>query len=133
MQRRTHMILCMLISLLLASSSARAQQIEGMWSDSDRKNTYIFQRSNRFQFDGEVFGRHVSVNGVWETNPGLCWLGDNKRVTGNIILYVDTIQCCLSAQHLGGRLVLTEVWRKGGDVRLGQICQNRVLSPQKRE
>ena len=42
---------------------------------------------------------------------------------GNVMLYVDTKQCCLTARRLGKNLVLSLIWEKGH----ANACQNRVL------
>jgi hypothetical protein len=75
-------------------------------------------------------GNQQEEKGVWQYHDGICWLGDNKGMKGNIMVYVDKFQCCLGAQLFGARLVLTEVWKKGfghGD----ELCTNRVLTPHK--
>ena len=66
------------------------------------------------------------TDGVWKYQEGICWLGDKKQQQGNIMIYVDELRCCMSAEFLGNKLVLSEVWNKGIDY--FDICVNRVLT-----
>jgi hypothetical protein len=52
-------------------------------------------------------------------------LGDKKQQVGNLMVYADTLQCCMSAQFLGPKLVLSEIWQKGTDHL--SVCTSRVL------
>jgi len=110
--------------VMVVTSALAADAPWGVWADKEQKHTYAFLKNNEFRFWGE----RVSTNGVWQSTPGICWLGDNKRQTGNLIIYVDTVQSCMQAELLGNRFVLCEIWKKGFDVNLTEICVNRVLT-----
>jgi len=115
---------------LLAPSIARAQ--EGTWTDGT--HTYVFLKNNVFKFTGRAATKDGGVGtaeGVWQSSPGLCWRGDNK---GSVMIYVETLQCCMQAMLLGGKLVLSEVWQKGSGIvgpSLYGVCENRVLNKAK--
>lgn len=108
----------------------------GVWTNNEKTHVYAFLRNNELKFWGQRttwladIQRNTYVqdktDGVWQFQAGMCWLGDKKQQQGNVMIYVNSLQCCMSAQFLGNKLVLSAVWQKGDDD-LG-ICTNRVLS-----
>ena len=111
------------LSLLASAATAYADEAWGVWSDKDGEYTYYFLENSEFRFSGV----HGPVEGVWKTRPDVCSLrGGNK---GNLMIYADTGQCCMDAQLLGGKLVLSDIWRKnpGGGPHMWEVCANRVL------
>ena len=108
----------------------------GVWTNSERTHVYAFLKNNELKFWGQRttwdadLKRHThtqaKTDGVWHSQAGMCWLGDQKQQQGNVMIYVDSLQCCMSAIFLGKKLVLSEVWKKGID-EYG-VCQNRVLT-----
>jgi hypothetical protein len=51
---------------------AAAGGINGIWSDKDRKNTYLFLKNNEFKFQIEPYGKPIEGEGVWQFREGLC-------------------------------------------------------------
>lgn len=120
----------------LSLSAIAAAVSWGNWADKELTHVYSFSGNNELQFWGQKCNwqkelqrceyTKAKTDGVWQTQEGMCWLGDKKKQLGNVMIYADTLQCCMSAQLLGKKLVLSEVWSKGVD-ELG-ICTSRVLS-----
>lgn len=55
-------------------------------------------------------------------------LGDKEtRQQGNMMIYVDAMQCCLNATLLAKNFVLGRVWQKAS--KSLSICLDRVLRP----
>lgn len=78
----------------------------------------------------EEFGiKPAEATGAWETGDDICWLKDRKTGekadTGNLMIYLDGMQCCLAGKLLGDSFVLTKVWQKESKGLL--LCQNRLL------
>ncbi|HWR59707.1 MAG TPA: hypothetical protein VN328_12545, partial [Thermodesulfovibrionales bacterium] len=90
------------MSAILSSRIVYAESALGIWTDKEGKHTYGFQKNNEFMFltekptfkkkdkdiiadapDGIVDDR-LKVEGVWQSSPGMCWLGDKKQQTGNV-------------------------------------------------
>ena len=102
----------------------------GIWADQDQANVYAFLEKNDFKFRHRHQGKSFTLEGAWQTALGACWSDKDRQQTGNVLIYVNTVQCCMSAQFLGNNLVLTYVWdRPGGGVNQDpdRFCQNRVL------
>jgi len=102
----------------------------GIWADQDQANVYAFLEKNDFKFRHRRQGKTSTLDGAWQTALGACWSDKDRQQTGNVLIYVNTIQCCLSAQFLGNNLVLTYVWDRpagGPSQDPDHFCQNRVL------
>jgi hypothetical protein len=118
----------------LCPYSAMAQQlfIQGSWTDKEKDCTYSFLKDNGFRFRKRLNWSTEKkrteddpkeTDGVWRYGEEICWAGPAK---GNLMIYADTMQCCMLAQIIGGKLVLTEIWEKGHcDF---NICNNRLLT-----
>jgi hypothetical protein len=131
----TRILVCLVFPLFLASllfpgriHAAGAQSIIGRWSDND-ENAYAFFKNNELTFQSK--GQVNPVEGVWEYQEGICWLNPDKRLVGNIVIHIDTMECCINARILGSKLVLSEVWSKGYSSRGSDSCSNRVLMRRK--
>ena len=102
----------------------------GIWADQDQTNVYAFLENNDFKFRHKYQGKSYTLAGAWQTALGACWSDKNREQTGNLLIYANIVQCCMTAQFLGNNLVLTYVWDKPGGVLStdpGRFCQNRVL------
>jgi hypothetical protein len=65
------------VALFLLGASI-AEPPSGIWADKDNAHTYAFLKNAEFRFsDGKI-----NAEGVWETSPSLCWLG-NKTQRGS--------------------------------------------------
>jgi len=112
--------------------------LKGTWANketfSEEADVYMFLENHEFRFleAGHRAGewRHEELNGVWETGKDFCWLGNEPNKTyGNLMIYVGTVQCCLSVRWLGNKMVLSEIWSKGDPSGVfSTYCKNRVLS-----
>ena len=122
--------------LLLTEVSEAGDNGWGVWANNERTHVYALLKNNELKFWGQKgtyradLQRYIysqaKTDGVWQHQEGMCWLGDKKQQQGNVMIYVDTLQCCMSAQFLGNKLVLSNVWDKGHD-EYG-VCINRVLT-----
>lgn len=102
----------------------------GIWADQDQANVYAFLEKNDFKFRRRHQGKSYTLEGAWQSALGACWSDKDRQQTGNLLIYVNTVQCCMSAQFLGNNLVLTYIWdRPGGGAspEPDRFCQNRVL------
>jgi hypothetical protein len=102
----------------------------GVWADQDQTNVYAFLENNDFKFRHRYQGKTYVLAGAWQTALGACWSDKNREQTGNLLIYANIVQCCMTAQFLGNNLVLTYVWDKPGGVPSpdpDRFCQNRVL------
>lgn len=108
----------------------------GIWEDSAQDRTYAILRNNELKLWGKTGTWNQNTKqttysprkteGVWTSGEAICWLGDKKQQVGNLMIYADSLQCCMLARFLGTKLVLTEVWQKGSDT-LG-VCNSGVLN-----
>jgi hypothetical protein len=102
----------------------------GIWADQDQANVYAFLENNDFKFRHRRQGKPFALEGAWKTALGACWSDKNREQTGNVLIYVNTVQCCMTAEFLGSSLVLTYLWDKpagAGNSEPDRFCQNRVL------
>jgi hypothetical protein len=126
----------MLHACLVDNLAIAADAGWGIWTDKEAMHTYAFLRNNELKFRGVKSNWRKEIqqyettpgetDGVWQSGDDICWMGDKKQQKGNMMIYSDSLQCCMIAQFLGSKLVLSEVWQKGDD-ELG-ICENRVLT-----
>ena len=133
---RKSSIVVLLLSGAISLSAIAAGISWGNWTNNEQTHVSSFSANNELKFWGQKCKWQPNLqkceytqgmtDGVWKYQEGMCWLGDKKQQLGNVMIYADTVQCCMSAQFLGKKLVLSNVWSKGTD-ELG-ICTDRVLS-----
>jgi hypothetical protein len=96
-----------------------------------RPTFYAFLKNNDFKFRHRGQGKPSALEGAWKTALGACWSDKNREQTGNVLIYVNTVQCCMTAEFLGSNLVLTYVWDRpagaANNADPDRFCQNRVL------
>ena len=113
------------------TDSEKAGVVWGVWSDPDQTNVYAFLKNNDFKFRHRGQGKPSALEGAWKTALGACWSDKNREQTGNVLIYVNTVQCCMTAEFLGSNLVLTYVWDRpagaANNADPDRFCQNRVL------
>jgi hypothetical protein len=129
-------ILSLAITMLFVSSHPAfpAQEVLGVWTDEAGEVVYGFKDNHEFFFRGSKRGEKdgttsasQEAQGDWQTEGSICWKGwENSQEYGNLMVYVQSLHCCLLAKRLAGTLVLTKVW-EGGYTNFGQVCQDRVL------
>lgn len=130
------LVTALLILISISLSAIAAAVSWGIWTNKEQTHVYAFLAKDELKFWGQKGTWRADLqrfeysqgktDGVWQYQEGICWLGDKKQQLGNVMIYADTLQCCMMAQFLGSKLVLSEVWHKGTD-ELG-ICENRVLT-----
>ena len=139
--RNTLRALLLSIVWFLVLSPQAASTVEESWGkwEDDSGAVYEFLPKNEFRFSGvtnvlvpltgtaritgRIFGssgqyvaeRH-SFSGAWETGPEVC-------ASGNLKLYVGSLECCMEAKRLGQTLVLRVLSSKGE----GAACVSRTL------
>ncbi len=123
-------------TLAMARYAVAADKAWGVWSDKEQPYVFAFLKNSELKFWGQKSSWQADIqrntytkgktDGVWQHQEGMCWIGDKKQQQGNVMIYVDSLQCCMSAQFIGNKLVLSEIWNKGND-ELG-VCTSRVLT-----
>ena len=118
-------------SLLVVFAAVNAwgwgQESWGTWTDGT--STYAFIPNNTFKFTGRFATITTPyLTGVWETGRELCSLGSE---TGDLMIFVESTQCCMQKRFLGAKLVLSKVWEKGDSPRRPNIyddlCETGLL------
>lgn len=122
--------------LSTATAAELAQLLTGSWADETKSYSFEFRKNGDLTLTGtkvvmsartKKYERvSASSGGAWEARAELCWKGEDKLQSGNLLLYSGSMQCCISAQFVGSKLILGEVWRKGSN-ELG-ACANHVLN-----
>lgn len=79
-------------------------------------------------YAGKVTKPDASVLGVYREGPGVCWLNkdDGSKLMGDVLLYIDQIQCCLSIEAVSDKLAFTQVWEQGTGPGY-RMCGNQVF------
>lgn len=123
-------------TLTMTRYANAADNTWGVWTDKEQSYVYAFLENSEFEFWGQKSTWRADIqrytytkgktDGVWQYEEGICWIGDKKPQYGNLMIYVESLQCCMMVQFLGNKLVLSEIWNKGKD-ELG-LCTNRVLT-----
>ena len=126
---------------LLLSVSVNTSWLEGNWYWSNKfgRDILIFRTNNNlvYQSDYKMDDEKKTYRlfGTWKFQLGVCRSGDKQEVDegatveGNLVLSIDSAQCCLNAALLGNKLVLTKVWAKGSGLALHAYCSDNVLIP----
>lgn len=126
---------------LLLSISVNASWLEGNWYWSTKfgRDILIFGTNNFFIHQADYTIDDVKKSykqyGSWKYQLGVCRSGDKQEmgedttVEGNLVLSIDSTQCCLNAEQLGNKLVLTKVWVKGSGLALHSYCSDNLLIP----
>jgi hypothetical protein len=131
--RFTVVVLCM----LLHSMCFAGEEVFGYWADRNHMNLYNFESKGDFEYYGKVVnagdngfsGREEALpsykvwKGVFSHGKDKC---RSKIQKGDLMIYVDEMQCCMMTQAIAGKLVLTEVFSKGHEGM--SICRDRVLT-----
>lgn len=135
--RHTVRLTVIVMYLFLNAVCFAGNEMIGYWSDRNNMNIYNFDGKGDFEFYSKVMnaGDNVSSGGK-ETQPSyMVWKGvyspgkdkcRSNHQKGNLMIYVDEMQCCMMTQEIAGKLVLTEVFSKGHEGL--SICKDRVLT-----
>ncbi len=99
-----------------------ADSLNGVWADKGQKYIYAFLENTRFKF--WVFrDRPEKTQGVWNMNE--C---EADRQVGDLLIYTDKVQCCMSARISGNKLMLKKVWMQAYWVDALDVCSDKVLT-----
>lgn len=132
-----------LIAVLFLSVSVcvNAVEIEGHWYWSTKfgRDILIFGANNNliFQSDYKIDDEKKSYRlfGSWSSQPGVCRSEVNQEIyegtiaEGNLVIYIDSTQCCLHAEPLENKLTLKKVWVRGSGLALHAYCSDKALIP----
>lgn len=124
---------------LLFCSTVNASWLEGHWYWPTKfGRDYLMLEANNnlvyqsvFTMQGET--KNYRLFGTWKYQPGVCRSddkqGEDKNATaeGNLLLHIDTAQCCLNATQLGNQLSLTKLWVKGSGLAIHAYCSDNLL------
>lgn len=112
--------------LVVASSATRAssEPLTGNYVSLD--GTVRHQLKQPGDYRG--YGADFSVVGVYRQESGVCWMtkNDGSKNPGNLLLYIDEVQCCLGVEYISDKYVLTKIWVTGTGTGY-QLCRNQVL------
>ena len=134
------LVLIAVFSLLL-SISVNANWLEGNWYRYTKfgRDNLIFGTNNELVFQSVYTMKRETKSfrlfGDWKYQLGVCRSGDKQEVIegntveGNLLLSIDSAQCCLNAAPQDNRLVLTKVWAKGSGLALHAYCSDNLLIP----
>ena len=135
--RRRAALPFLLACMLSAGVCLGEEKIVGSWGDQSGANVYLFGKDGEFEYRLKVTsaagGRtpagaekeptaYERSSGVWTSGKGICSTGLQK---GDLMIYVDEMQCCMMTQAVAGKLVLNAVFSRGHEDM--SICRNRVL------
>jgi hypothetical protein len=125
--------------LLFPGASFGGEKFIGNWGDRDAVNVYVFRDDGSFEFHhrkGDPAGDkdpaatdtagkalYERTTGVWTSGKGIC---GSMLQKGDLMLYVEEMQCCMMTQVVADKLVLSSVFSRGPDGL--PFCTNRVLS-----
>ena len=137
---RTQTVLISIFTLCL-STAVNAGWPEGNWylSTSLGIDIFKFEKNNYFIFqsnysrDGDK--KSYKLFGRWNYQYGLCRPDENQELNegatadGNLVLYLDSTQCCLNAVPLDNKLALRKLWLKGSGLADYAYCSDHLLTP----
>lgn len=123
--------------MLLNSICFADEDIIGFWSDKNNVNLYSFDNKGDFKYYhfamnlgddnsatiGDKTTSYRLWKGVFSRRKDICQENIQK---GNMMIYVEEMQCCVMTQIIADKLVLTEVFSKGHEGM--SICKDRVLN-----
>ena len=105
-----------------------APSISGAYVSLDGKYGHDFKSSG--DYSGVIKEeKEYSVTGVYELGDQICWSANQdgtKTATGNVILYLGELQCCLEFRQISKKFAVSEIWAKGTGVGY-RLCHNQVL------
>jgi len=111
-------------------TSAAAQVSGGHFISLDGAMEHQFLATG--DYVGRVHGKSgVDVVGVFREGPGVCWFNftNGGKKSGDAIIYVGEVQCCLGVQTISDKTAMTMVWVEGTGPGY-QVCKNQVFSRQ---
>lgn len=133
------LIPAVLALLVFSGACFGEEKFLGTWGDRNEANVYVFRANGDFEFhrrkagpvgeDASAAGgkgepaSYERIAGVWTSGKGICSTALQK---GNVMLYVEEMQCCTMMQVVAEKLVLSTVFSLGQDDL--SLCRNRVLS-----
>lgn len=125
---KTYCSLLLVLCMVTISGVVYSQAIiDGEYKSSDGKYHHIFKPS------GDYWGHRTysnspkgaTVAGVFEQSEGICANLNGGR--GNVIFYVDEVQCCLKIKRISDKFVVSKIWVKGSGTGYA-LCNNHVLN-----
>lgn len=113
-----------LILTFISTTQARSESLSGNYVSLDGTKQYQFSISGDYRGNTKA----GSVFGVYRQGPNICWLtrNDGAKQYGDLVLYIDEVQCCLQIETISDKHALTQIWVKGTGPGY-QLCQNQVL------
>ncbi|MBN9345892.1 MAG: hypothetical protein J0I48_06755 [Devosia sp.] len=65
---------------------------------------------------------------VYQQGADICWVTreDGSRKTGDLMLYVGEVQCCLSVAQISDKFTFEQIWVEGVGFGYG-MCKNQVF------
>lgn len=109
-----------------ASSGAEAQVAGGHYISLDGTIEHQFQPSG--DYVGKVHGEEELTGvGVYRQGVGICWMtrSDGSKLEGDVLFYLDEVQCCLATEPISDKVAMTQVWVKGTGFGY-RVCKDQV-------
>lgn len=135
--RQTICLVVVVMCMVPGTICFAGDEVIGYWADRNNRNIYSFDRKGDFEYYGKAENAGDNViagsegnlpsykvrKGVFSHGKDKCRSNQQK---GNLMIYVDEMQCCMMTQEIAGKLVLTEVFSKGPEGT--SICKDRVVT-----
>lgn len=135
MQNTIRKISLFVLMLFITSNAGAEKIISGELESHDGKFKHNFKASGDYW--GQVKSKDFdpsSVSGVFEQGNGICWnslANGSKGASGNVLIYVEEVQCCLEFREISNKFAVSKVWVKGTGTGYA-LCNNQVLTKKKK-
>ena len=120
-------LLTLSVSISLSILTASAEPIlQGFYRSLNGKFGHSFKASG--DYSATAFEVNESADGLFQQGEGICWknLSDGGRTAGNVLLYIDQVQCCLEFRAISDKYAVSEVWVQGTGPGY-RFCRNQVV------
>ncbi len=119
-----------LVFVFLISGNVMADLVlSGRYETLEGEIQHIFSESGDYWGEIKDIERAVefSDTGVFEQGKEVCRLENKSQtITGNVLIYVGEVQCCLEVRQISDKFAVTKIWVKGTGFGY-RVCKNQVL------
>lgn len=110
--------------------SLGASEVSGSFESLDGEFKHRFEKSGDYW--GQVHRQNsepVVVSGLYQSGENACWVTNrdgSKGAAGNVLIYIDMVQCCLELRKISNKFAVSKIWVEGSGAGYG-LCNNQVL------